>query len=372
MNMRILSITSLFPNKKQPNKGIFVLNRLQALSKYADIEIIVPIPWFPFIKTNRPRNIPFKEKINTLTIYHPKFFSIPKFFKFLDGYFFYLSLKKFKRKIKNADIIDAHFAWPDGYGSLLISEKYQKRFSITLRGKDINYWLKKSLTKDKIKKILRKSDLIISVSENLKKAKIKNIKVVPNGIDTIRFKPFNKKEARRKLNLSKNQKIFLTIGNDFKRKGYFKLIKAFDNLDIKGKLLLVIGYDKSEFKSLKKKISSLKSRDKIRLLGEISNKELPLYYSLADIYCLVSHSEGWPNSVMEALACGKPCVVTKEAAGEFITRDLGIITDYNSLTDNLKKALDKKWNTSKILKFAKNNSWDKTARKIYEEFQKII
>ncbi|MBW2998206.1 hypothetical protein KY321_01585 [Candidatus Woesearchaeota archaeon] len=79
--MKIITVTSLFPNSKQKNHGIFVLNRVKAMSKYADVEVIAPIPYFPFIKKNRPRNIPFYEEIDGISVYHPRFFSIPKLFK---------------------------------------------------------------------------------------------------------------------------------------------------------------------------------------------------------------------------------------------------------------------------------------------------
>ena len=78
---------------------------MKSLNKYADVEVIAPIPWFPLIKINRPRGIPFKEKIGKLIVYHPRFFSIPKLFKSLDGIFFSFSLRRFKKKIKKVDII---------------------------------------------------------------------------------------------------------------------------------------------------------------------------------------------------------------------------------------------------------------------------
>jgi len=366
--MKIITITSLFPNGKEPNRGIFVLNRLKALNKYADLEVIAPVKWFPF----RDKKIPFKEEIDRISVYHPRFFSIPMFFKFLDGLFFSISLRRFRKKIKQADIIDAHFAWPDGYGAWLIAKKYNKKFSVTLRGKDITYWTKRRFIEFKIKKMLDGVDTVISVSNNLKEmVKKRSTKVIPNGVDTNMFKPLNQIISRRKLNLGLTKKIFLTVGNDFKRKGYSELIKSFDKLNIKNKLLLIVGYDQNEFKNLRNKINSLKSRNKIKLVGEINNKKLPVYYSSADIYCLVSYSEGWPNSVMEALACGKPCVVTKEAAGEFITEDLGIITEYWNLTENLEKALNNKWDTKKILEFARENSWDRCAREVYGLFKQL-
>ena len=368
--MEILTITSLFPNKEDPNRGIFVLNRIKAIQKYANIEVIAPIAWFPFVKKNKVRGVPFKKEIEGLTVYHPKFFSIPKFFKFLDGWFFYFSLRKYAKKIKKADIIDSHFAWPDGYGTWLAAKKYNKKFSITLHGSDVNYKLKKKIIKNKIIKMLNNANLIITVSKGLKRVASqyikKDIKVISNGVDANLFKLIAQKKAREELKLPLNKKIILSVGRPFKLKGFFELVEAAKDLNAN---IYLIGKDKK-----KELLNFIKKNNinNVKLIGEVKHKELYKWYSSADIFILVSHSEGWPCSVMEALACGKPCVVTEEAAGEFITKDLGIVTDYKDLSKNLKKALDKKWDTKKILKFAKKNSWDKTTKNVLNNFNELL
>jgi len=364
--MRILSITSLFPNPKQPNNGIFVLNRIKGMKKCAEIEVIAPVAYFPFVKKNRPRNIPFFEEMDGIKVYHPKYFSIPKFFKFLDGFFFYLSLKKFNKKLKRADIIDSHFGWPDSYGSYLFAKKYDKKISITLRGRDVTFWQKKFPIR--FQKMLSYASVIISVSKSLKKQTKTTlpIKVISNGVDSETFYPIN--DARKKLGYDKNKKIFLTVGNDFRRKGYFELVNAFKKLDIKDKLLLIVG-DNWEKDRLKRLIDNNKQ---IILVGKVKNDELINYYNACDAFCLVSYSEGCPNSVLEALACGKPCLVTKEAAGEFINEDIGLITNYENLVINLKKMIEKEWNSKKILSHVKNKNWDLAGEKVCEEFDQVL
>ncbi len=385
--IRILSITSLFPNKTEPNRGIFVLNRLKAMKKYAELEVIAPVAFFPFVRLTN--FIPYEEKIEGLKIYHPKFFSIPKFFKFLDGYFFYLCLKKFSNKLKNTDlknidIIDSHFGYPDGFGSYLFARKYNKKFSITLRGRDVTYWQKKILIKNFFEMMLINSDVIISVSEALKKRitskgildkVIDRIKVIPNGVDTGHFFKMDRTKARKKLRLPINTKIFLSVGNNFKRKGYFELVEAFKKLNVKNRLLLIIGKDDNyNYRKLNKQI---KGRNDIKLLKEVNHKELVYYYNACDVYCLVSHSEGCPNSIIEALACNKVCIATKEAAEDFINEDIdiGIITDYNNLSGNLKKAMEIKQDSKTIETiqgYIKKRTWEKTAHSTLNEFRKSL
>ncbi|MDU0356364.1 hypothetical protein RS130_22935 [Paraglaciecola aquimarina] len=77
---RILAISYLFPNCNQPNHGVFVLNRLKAMSRYADITVINPIPNSPlhgFIgKFAVLKDIPEKEELGGLSVHHPRFLSI--------------------------------------------------------------------------------------------------------------------------------------------------------------------------------------------------------------------------------------------------------------------------------------------------------
>ncbi len=372
LKVKVLSITSLFPNCINRTRGIFVLNRLKALSKYADIEVIAPIPWFPFFKNGG--GPPFFERIEGIKVYHPKFFSIPKFFKSLDGLFFYLSLKKFRKKAMNSDIIDSHLGWPDSYGAWLFSRKYRKKFSVTLRGSDVHFWAKQKSTSHKIKNMIFRSEKVISVSKELKMlVKRKDVEVISNGVDLEQFVKVSKVKAREKIGADGRKKIILAVGNSFFRKGFFDLVSAIAELDSKEILLLIVGKDKPRVHSrIVSKIDRLNLGKRIKLIGKVDNDLLKYYYSAADISVLASYKEGWPNVLMESLACGTPCVVTKEAGGEFITDSLGIVTSRRDLAKNIKKALDKKWDTKKILKFAKENSWDKTARKLFSSFEKVI
>jgi teichuronic acid biosynthesis glycosyltransferase TuaC len=79
-NKKILVVSFLFPNVNQPNHGIFVLNRLNAMSKYADITVINPIAdsllHRKINKFNHLQSIPEVEVINGVNVYHPRFFYI--------------------------------------------------------------------------------------------------------------------------------------------------------------------------------------------------------------------------------------------------------------------------------------------------------
>ena len=376
--MKVLTITSLFPNKIEPNRGIFNLYRIMAMKEYMDVEVIAPIAWFPFFTTNRPRGVPSKEEIGGVTVYHPRFLSIPKFFKIFDGWFFEKCLRKYGEKIAKAEIIDARFAWPDGYGAWKATQKSRAKFCITLHGltclflKTTGYGEFKKRLETRIIEMLDNSDLILAVSERVRDITSRyiktNIEVSTNGIDTKKFMPIPQERARRALHLPLDKKIILSIGRPFRLKGFFEL--AYSGKDLNA-LIYLIGEDRKNIKELKAFIK--KNRiENIRMVGEKAHEELYKWYSAADIFTLVSHSEGWPNCVMEALACGTPCVVTKESGGEFIKKELGFITSYANLPETLNKALNREWETEKILSFSRENSWESTARNVHHLFKSLL
>ena len=81
--LRVLVITTMFPNPALPNFGIFVARRLRAASTLADLDIMSPVPWFPFgtrLKRYRHRGlIPERSEVLGLTVHYPRYLSIPRY-----------------------------------------------------------------------------------------------------------------------------------------------------------------------------------------------------------------------------------------------------------------------------------------------------
>jgi glycosyltransferase involved in cell wall biosynthesis len=96
--------------------------------------------------------------------------------------------------------------------------------------------------------------------------------------------------------------------------------------------------------------------------------------SAADVLCLASSSEGWPNVVHEALSCGLPVVATNVGAvPEMIPSDqFGLVVpvgDVPALTEALALALQKPWQRAAIAAWGNSRSWDQVAREALEQMQ---
>ena len=127
---------------------------------------------------------------------------------------------------------------------------------------------------------------------------------IPNPIDTAVYTPMDKREARHRLNLPEDKKIvlFAAVKASDPRKGMDYLaeasrIMAQQHDDI---LFLIAGNDGEE----PGKRLSLPARS----LGYVAPQDMPWVYNAADLFVTPSLQENLPNTIMEAMACGTPCV----------------------------------------------------------------
>ena len=139
-------------------------------------------------------------------------------------------------------------------------------------------------------------------------SRVSNIHVIQNGADEqLFFKPDSdlKSKLRTKLNLNLNSKIFLSIGALTPLKDPKTLVEAFlEKMPDENDFLLILG-DGPEMNDLKLKVEN---HPQIQLLGFKNNPNE--YLQAADVFISCSHSEGLPNTVVEAASCGLYCVLS--------------------------------------------------------------
>lgn len=390
-NMKALVVTNVFPNSQQPNYGIFIKQRIKEMSQFCEIKVVAPTPYFPPIKISKKwylfSKIPAREIYEDIKLFHPRWFVFPKIGTNISGVSFFFSIigviKKIQREF-DFDLIDAHCIYPDGVGAVLAAKFLKKPIVLSARGTDINLYTQYPLVRKQIIATLNNADKIIAVSEALKnkinELGIDNSKIItiPNGIDTYRFRPLSKIEARKKLNLPFEKKIILSIGNLIEGKGFHHIINALDKIKKKEDILLVIIGEGEYRKKIERLIKVLEISPYIKLVGAKPHEEIPWWYNAADIFCLYSQREGCPNVLLESLACGLPIIAT-DVGGirEIITsQDIGIILKHEENSEELREAilegLRRKWETKKLIEAVKNREWQKVGEKIFNVFKSIM
>ena len=145
-----------------------------------------------------------------------------------------------------------------------------------------------------------------SVSQEFKKNNI-DISYVQNGVDTQYYHPIEDNEIeklKQLLGFNSKKRIFITSGNLIKRKNMETVINAFNKFNDQNNFILIIAGDGPDLKKLKE----LASKD-IYFLGHISN--LVQYLQISDYFISASLAEGLPYTVLEAMACGLPAMLSK-------------------------------------------------------------
>jgi teichuronic acid biosynthesis glycosyltransferase TuaC len=390
--MRILIFTSLFPNKAEPQLGIFIFQRILHLSRRPNnhVQVIAPLPyfprWFKWSKRHAQAQVLGQEQNQDLTVYHPRYFLLPGISMPFQGLLMFVgSLFKAIRlhKKEKFDCIDAHFIYPDGTAAVMLGKVLGLPVIVSARGTDINFYPKLRLIRTLIQWTLKKASGLIAVSASLKNVMVEmgvppsKVRVIGNGIDPSLFKPVDSKEARNQLNMPDSARVVVSVGSLIPRKGFQYLIPAFAVVAQKfpGAHLYLIGEGsfRAELEELAK---SLKIRDRVSLVGNQPNEQLYLWFGAADVSCLVSSREGWPNVLQESLACGTPVIATNLwGAPEVITSsELGLLVDQNSqaIASALETALTKRWDRRAIAAHAHKRTWDIVAGEVEDYLAQTV
>jgi phosphatidylinositol alpha-1,6-mannosyltransferase len=209
---------------------------------------------------------------------------------------------------------------PLGIPAYLLSKFFKLKYSVILHGLDFSLALKRP---KRTAKILSRAEKIICANSYTASQVAKfnhnlanKISTVNPGIETVFVRhPQKINELKEKYSLE-NKIILLGLGRLVKRKGFDKTIEAFAKISPKApSLILAIAGAGPEKSNLEKIISNLdeKIKEKIILLGEISEKERWAWLELCDIFIMTSRQigedyEGFGIVYLEAGLAGKPVI----------------------------------------------------------------
>jgi len=156
----------------------------------------------------------------------------------------------------------------------------------------------------------------------------------PTRISSHIFRPINKSEARKKLNISNSALVISTTGRLSCLKGWKFMIDSFAEFE-KNYLdsqFYFIG-EGEDYNRIKDYITWKGLDRKIILSGKRTPQEISLYLNASDLYIMGSYKEGWCTTLVEALACGVPiCTVNFSSAKEIVNQDVsGYVIDVHDI-----------------------------------------
>lgn len=386
--MRALVLASTFPNAHQPTLGVFVRERMAALARLCELRVVAPVPWFPangLIRGARFVGVPPLEDGGAFPVYHPRFLSIPRYLKCLDGMLYAASLAPFLARLRREfdfDVIDAHFAYPDGLAAVLLGRLLRRPVVVTLRGSIVRLQ-HYPLHRPQIRWTLDRAARVIAVSQSLKDVATglgvaaQRITVIPNGVDLAKFHPKGRSAAREACGLPLDHPVILTVGGIYEGKGQHHVVEALESLSARRPDAVYVMVGEGRRDGYVERLQGLIARaglgGRVRFAGAQPHAALADWYSAADVFCLATQSEGWANVLLEALACGTPVVATRVGGNPEIVPDdrYGLLVrhgDVRALAIALDRAIESRWDRTELVAHAATHTWETAASRVMREF----
>jgi len=235
---------------------------------------------------------------------------------------------------------------------------------------------------------LRRADRVIAVSEGLRELAIalgvdpRRVKTVPNGINAEVFFRRDRRACRVGHGIAAADRIILSAGDLAELKGHHRVIAAVKSLHARGvraRLLIAGGVGRSGryADTLRQQVAANGLGDQVAFLGEVTQETLSELMSAADVFCLASSTEGCPNVVNEALACGTPVVATDVGAVRQMVVSDGYgsivpVDESEALADALAAALIGRWDHEAIAAWGRSRSWRHVAEDVLEQMVSVM
>ena len=387
MTVRVLSLSTLFPNPARPSFGGFVGNQMAALARRGDVDLtmLAPIglpPWPLSLRApyGALARVPERSCITTVTALHPRFKLLPIVGGDSNPARLARAVLPLVRRLHAEhpfDVVDAQFFFPDGPAAAIISREINVPLTIKARGSDILLWGTRPRALAQIRAAGAQAAQMLAVSAALKRDMVAlglpedRIVVHYTGLDHARFTPIPRAQARQKLGLS-NGSFLLATGALIPIKGQALAIEALSELPGTTLALAGTGPDEAALKALAAQLNLL---DRVRFLGQVGHAELPLWLSAADALVLPSEREGLANAWIEALACGTPLiipdiggareVVTTPTAGRIAARTPAAIAAA------IRKILAQSPTQTEVAAHAERFSWERNAAELSAHFHRV-
>ncbi|MBN8657671.1 MAG: glycosyltransferase family 4 protein [Anaerolineae bacterium] len=251
------------------------------------------------------------------------------------------------------DLIHAYFLPMAGFVGTYAGKYLGIPSVVSIRGNDIE---RATFDPSKFSHVIYALQNANAVTTNAsilaKKAKAfvdRDIHVIPNGIDTNKFKPMEKNEILAEMLKVEGQKSKVVgfVGELREKKGMATLLSGYAQLikTVPTSLLIVGEVREGEDKKVFEEFQIANPHLPVTVTGHVAHKDLPAYYSLMDVFVHPSLRDGMPNAVLEAMACGVPVIATPvggvldviedEVNGLFVN-----VNDVQGLTEKMAEVLN--------------------------------
>lgn len=323
--MRILTVTNLYPSPFQPQRATFNREQVKALARDHAVAVIAPIAWTEELAARRAGSpaLPRGRRMewDGVPVAYPRVLFLPRVLRGSYGRFFEWSVRgAFRRAVAalKPDVVFATWAYPDGWAAVRLARRAGLPVVLKVHGSDVLQLDEFPARRRGTAEALRGADRVVAVSRDLARkvgelgADPARVHLVYNGVDASVFRPGDRAEARRQLGLDPARPAVLYVGNLLPVKGPDVLVEACARLAGRG-----VGFDlhvvgKGPLRPTLERLAADRGvGDRVRFHGVVAHDRLPVWFRAASLLALPSRSEGVPNVLLEASACGTPFVASR-------------------------------------------------------------
>ncbi|MGN6222345.1 glycosyltransferase [Pseudoxanthomonas sp.] len=356
--MRLLIVTSQFPIAGEPNRGRPIYQTVRELSRLAQVRVISPVASYP--RWAQPRSYLYRasdehHSVPGCDVEYVRYPALPAVSRPFNGRLCARAIAAPMRAFA-PDLVLSYWLYPDAYGAMLAARRIGAPLVVGARGSDLR--VRDAVSRRLTRPVLHAARRLLVVSEDLGRVAERDygadpdrIRAIPNGCDAAIFHPADRAEARQALDLPADAEVVTYVGRLVPEKGLRELLIAAGQLRASRPRLQLVLVGEGPMHA---ELAALAAAGDlpVRFAGTRPPAEVARWMCASDLVTLPSYSEGHPNVLVEALACGRPVVATPVGGiPEVVDAASGVLVparDPAALAEGLDQALERDWDEAAL------------------------
>jgi glycosyltransferase involved in cell wall biosynthesis len=320
--MRILFFSYAFPSPWTPQQGTFNRTLLEPLTQRHDVRVVCPVPFMNYWK--KRFRVDATRSMSTVPTTYVPFYYPPKLLHTRYHHFLQWSTREVMRDTLRdwrPDVLVSYWTHPDGTTALDFAREFDIPLAVITGGSDVLLLGRNGRRGELIRETLKRADAVIPIGHHIGDVLTAdgvdpaNIHPIYRGVDRELFYPDCPRQARAELGIARDVPLVVGVGRLVPVKSWPTVIDAMARLAAGGlKYECRIIGDGPLRSRLQNQIDTAGLTETVKLIPAQRQGELAKWYRAADLAVLTSLSEGVPNVLMEAMACGTPFVATRVGA----------------------------------------------------------
>lgn len=327
--MKVLFFSNDFPRPWEPLRAVFNLELVRGLAERHELRVVSPAAW-----TER-RNTGVNAAVDAPPTSYPVHWFPPRLGYSERGTFMWWSLRRHLLDLARTwtpDLVLAYWTHPDGEVALRLARRIGVPMVQMVGGSDVLVLARQPARRRRIRRVLALADAVVAMGRHLGRA-VEDLGVRPERllclyrpVDPALFSPGDRTEARRRLGIAAARPVVLWVGRFEPVKGLRVLVEALSHLRnaVSDVFVCLVG-EGPQRRDIEGEVRACGLGEHVRFAGGVVREHLADWYRAADVAVLPSLSEGIPNVLLEARACGIP----------FVASDVGGIAEIAGAADRL-------------------------------------